>query len=229
MLAWQNGRRAAFRDRAEAGRELAGRLATHAADDPIVLALPRGGVAVGYEVAIGVDAPLDVVVARKLGAPQQPELAIGAIAPGGIVILDETTARYLNVSERALDEMVRREMIEMERRIRLYRGNRPAPDLRGRTVIVVDDGLATGLTARAAVASVRRQGPSSVILASPVCARETAMGLRADVDNAVCLMIPPDFQAVGLWYEDFSQLTDDEVVVLLESARSRNSRDGAPA
>ncbi len=184
-----------------------------------MLALPRGGVPVAYEVARALGAPLDLLVARKLGAPDQPELGIGAVAPGGVRLLNEHAVRVLGISEEYLQEVTRREMEELERRQRAFRGDQPPPDLRDRSVIIVDDGLATGITARAAVASVRLSAPRRIVLAVPVCAPEAATVLGREVDEIVCLARPDDFRAVGLWYEDFEQTSDEQVIDLLERAR----------
>jgi len=209
-----------FRDREDAGLRLAERLAPYRREDPIVLALPRGGVVIGYEVARALHAPLDVIVARKLGAPDQPELGIGAIAPGGVRVLDDTIVRALDIPMEQIERIAAREAGEMERRLHRYRGDRPKPDLRDRTVILVDDGLATGVTARAAVESIRRERPRRIVLAVPVCATETAELFRGLVDELVCLQMPREFRAVGLWYDDFDQTSDEEVVDLLNYARS---------
>jgi putative phosphoribosyl transferase len=191
----------------------------------MVLALPRGGVVVAFEIARALHAPLDVLVARKLGAPGHEELGIGAIAPGGVRVLDEQAVRWLGITEEQLQRIVARETEEMNRRLRLYRGNRPLPNVRGKTVILVDDGLATGATAQAAIASLRQQQPRRLVLAVPVCASETAERLRPEVDNLICVSIPPLFRAVGLWYRNYEQTTDQEVTDLLERA-ARNA--GAP-
>ena len=206
-----------FRDRAHAGRVLAAALARYAhRRDVIVLALPRGGVPVGCEVARALGVPLDVFVVRKLGVPGHEELAMGAIASGGVRLLNEDVVALAGVSEEAIDEVAAREAAEIRRRERVYRGDRGPPDLRGRTVILVDDGLATGASMRAAVAAVRRQGPSWVVVAVPAAAADTCETLRAEVDELVCVMTPEPFHAVGLWYEDFSQTSDEEVRQLLE-------------
>lgn len=204
-----------FADRVEAGRQLAARLSRYRDERPIVLALPRGGVVVGHEVARALEAPLDVIVARKVGAPGQRELGIGAIAPGGVEVIDPLTVEMLGIRREQIDAIVAEETAEMTRRIARFRGDRPAPDLRDRTVILVDDGLATGVTARAAIRSIQREQPRRLVLAVPVCAPETAEALRPEVDDLVCVESPPDFIAVGLWYDDFSQTTDDEVLELL--------------
>ncbi|HEU5170065.1 MAG TPA: phosphoribosyltransferase family protein [Gemmatimonadales bacterium] len=199
-----------FRDRADAGRRLAAALAPYAAARPIVLGLPRGGVVVGYYVARGLGAPLDVIVARKLGAPGQPELAIGAIAPG-VTVVEETVVRELRVPAGHLARITAAERRELERRDRVYRGDRPPPDLTGRTVIVVDDGLATGATARAAIAAVRTQNPAAIVLAVPVAAADSAARLRGEVDDLVCLDLPSGFEAVSQFYYEFLPVDDDEV------------------
>ena len=208
-----------FRDRRDAGRQLGQFLLRYRDAAPVVLALPRGGVPVGYEVARALGAPLDVLVARKIGAPSQPELGIGAIAPGGVIVLDERTVAALGVTEAELEAIVARETAEMQRRLARYRGDRPPPELRDRTVIVVDDGLATGVTARAAIASVRLEEPRAIVLAVPVAAPESARAFGALVDDLVVVIMPHDFRAVGLWYEDFEQTSDEEVLDLLNRAR----------
>ena len=215
-----------FRDRRDAGRQLGQLLLRYRDAASVVLALPRGGVPVGYEVARALGAPLDVLVARKIGAPSQPELGIGAIAPGGVIVLDERTVAALGVTEAELEAIVARETAEMARRLARYRGDRPPPELRDRTVIVVDDGLATGVTARAAIASVRLEEPQAVVLAVPVAAPESARAFGALVDDLVAVMMPYDFRAVGLWYEDFEQTSDEEVLDLLDRAR-RDLASGA--
>ncbi|MCG3117767.1 MAG: phosphoribosyltransferase [Candidatus Manganitrophus sp. SA1] len=216
-----------FNDRKEAGQLLAAPLMKYKKADPIVLAFPRGGVVVGYEVACDLDAPLDVVVARKLGAPDQPELGIGAIAPGGIRVLKEQTVRLLGLSEADIKQIAAEEEIEMNRRLRRYRDGGQMPDLRGRTVILIDDGLATGVTARVAIRSIRQQAPRQLIFASPVYAPDTAQTLSSEVDKVICLQVPTDFGAVGLWYKRFDQTSDEEVIALLKQARER-FRGGQP-
>jgi putative phosphoribosyl transferase len=214
-----------FPDRRDAGRQLGRLLLRYRDAAPAVLALPRGGVPVGYEVARALGAPLDVLVARKIGAPSQPELGIGAIASGGVIVLDERTLAALGVTEAELEAIVARETAEMERRLARYRGDRPPPELRDRTVVVVDDGLATGVTARAAVASVRLEEPRAVVLAVPVAAHESARAFGALVDDLVAVIMPHDFRAVGLWYEDFEQTSDEEVLDLLDRARRHPTTD----
>ncbi|GAB2886858.1 phosphoribosyltransferase [Streptomyces deserti] len=205
-----------FRDRREAGRQLAEQLRVRQDEgtlpDPVVLALPRGGVTVAREVARALDAPLDVLVVRKIGAPFQEELGVGAIAGDEEPLFDTDTLRRLSLSEAVLAPVVQRERAELRRRERLYRQGRPAPELRGRTVIVVDDGLATGATARAALRFLRRQDPARIVLAAPVCSPEAADLLRPEADEVICLYQPAAFMAVGLWYDDFDQLTDEDVL-----------------
>jgi predicted phosphoribosyltransferase len=209
-----------YRNREDAGRALARALtAAHAGrPDVIVLALPRGGVPVGAEVARALGAPLDVLLVRKLGVPGHEELAMGAIADGGVRVVNEDVLRALRVPVDAVEAVALEEGQELQRRARAYRGGRPAPDLRGRTVILVDDGLATGSTMRAAVAAVRRQGPARVVVAVPVGAEDTCEALRREADEVVCPRTPEPFYAVGAWYRDFLQTTDEEVRELLARA-----------
>lgn len=216
-----------YENRSDAGRKLAARLQKYRDRSPIIIALPRGGVPVAYEVARALGAPLDVLVARKIGAPGQEEFGIGAIAQGGAVYLNAELVRDLGVTREYLDAVTRRETAEMARRVKAYRGNRPPLDVSGRTVIVVDDGLATGATTRAAVKALRAQSPKEIILAVPVCAPESEFELRAEYDEVICASAPQHFRAVGLWYEDFEQTTDEEVVSLL--ARAERERTAAMA
>jgi len=209
-----------FKDRAEAGQKLAEALEQYRNDDPIILGLPRGGVVVGYEIAKALHAPLDIIVARKLGAPEQPELGIGAVAPGGVILLDRNAIEILHISEAEIDEVAARERAEMRRRLHHYRGDGEL-ELEDKTVIIVDDGLATGVTALAAIHSVRQMKPKQIVLAVGVCPRETAEVLRGEVDDLVCGATPEPFRAVGLWFEDFSQNTDEEVIGLLEKAHEQ--------
>lgn len=211
-----------FDDRADAGRRLADNLEVYRDQNPIVLALPRGGVVLGYEIARALDAPLDVFVARKIGAPAQPELGIGAVAPGGVTLVDREALQIMNVTDEELQALAEEEREEMNRRLRRYRGSEDVPDVRGRTVILVDDGLATGATATAAIHALRHLEPRRIVLAIAVCAPQTADALRGEVDDLVCVAAPEPFHAVGLWYRDFSQTTDDEVVDLLRRARARS-------
>jgi erythromycin esterase-like protein/predicted phosphoribosyltransferase len=205
-----------FADRAEAGRHLAGRLSTYACRrDVVVLALPRGGVPVGFEVARALHAPLDVFVVRKLGVPGHPELAMGAIASGGVRVLSDDLIHELGIPRSAVEQVAVRERLELERRERLYRGNRTLPSLKQRTVILVDDGLATGASMEAAVAAVRQLQPSAVVVAAPVGAAESCARLQRVADAVVCAETPEPFHAVGVWYRRFDQTTDEEVIGLL--------------
>jgi putative phosphoribosyl transferase len=216
-----------FRDRAEAGLALAGALSHYAGrDDVVVLALPRGGVPVAYEVAKALGAPLDVFLVRKLGVPGHEELAMGAIASGGVLVLDEGVLRWLGISEEQIQETLARELDELRRREAAYRDGRPLPDLKGKTVILVDDGLATGASMQAAARAVRRYDPARIVIAVPVASRATCDQFRDDVDEVVCAVTPEPFYAVGNWYADFSQTSDEEVRALLErAAEKRGPRD----
>lgn len=185
--------------------------------------MPRGGVPVGVEISRALDAPLDVIVARKLGAPGQPELAIGAIAPGGVRLVNERVVEWLGIPEDWIERTAEIELAELERRMQRFRGERSAPEIRDRSVILVDDGIATGMTARAAIRAIRSEEPRRIVLAVPVCARETAGKLSQEVDELVCLEIPDDLWAIGLWYRDFHQIPDEEVVELLERSDKRES------
>jgi len=208
-----------FKDRRAAGRALAGNLASYAGlDDVLVMALPRGGVPVGYEVARALDIPLDVFVVRKLGVPGQPELAMGAIASGGVRVLNDEVLRIVKVPAALIDQIEEREREELRRRELAYREGRPALDVTGKSVILVDDGLATGSTMRAAVRALKRQHAARVIVAVPVGASESCLALEKEADQVICLEQPEDFRAVGLWYDDFTQTTDAEVRELLEKA-----------
>ena len=206
-----------FRDRSEAGRLLAEQLPAYAGrPDVIVLGLPRGGVPVAYEVARALGAPLDVFVVRKLGLPGHEEFAMGAIASGGVRVLNESVMRQLFIPQDVIEEVSRRELRELERRERLYRSGRQPLDATGRTAILVDDGLATGSTMRAAAAALRELRPAAIVVAVPVAAAETCDEFRAEVDEVVCAVTPRPFRAVGIWYDDFSQTSDEEVRELLE-------------
>jgi predicted phosphoribosyltransferase len=184
----------------------------------LILALPRGGVPVAYEVALALNVPLDIFIVRKLGLPGQEELAIGAIASDGIRVLNRDIIRMLNVPEEVIQFVVRRELEELRRQERLYRGDRPLPEVRDRAVILIDDGLATGASMRAAVAGLRTRQPARIVVAVPAAAAETCDALRSEVDEVVCVMTPEPFYGVSRWYEDFSQITDEEVRALLEEA-----------
>jgi len=211
-----------FRDRAEAGRLLAELLQGYAGrDDVVVLALPRGGVPVGYEVAKALGAPLDVFAVRKLGVPGREELAMGAIASGGLLVLDRHLINSLGISNSEIQRAVAAELRELDRREAAYRGGRGPPELTGKTVILVDDGLATGSTMRAAALAVRERRPARVVVAVPVAAAQTCDEFRDDVDEIVCAVTPRPFHAVGVWYEDFSQTSDEEVRELLAQAAER--------
>jgi predicted phosphoribosyltransferase len=210
-----------FRDRSEAGRRLAEHLGDFSRQDGLVLALPRGGVPVGFEVARALDAQFDVFLVRKLGVPGYEELAMGAIASGGVTVRNEDAVRGLGIPARVIEAVAARERKELERRERAYRDDRPAPEVRGRTVILVDDGLATGSTMRAAVAALRRQGPARIVVAVPVGAATTCAELQGEADGVVCASTPDPFFAVGAWYQDFAQTTDDEVRALLMRAAER--------
>lgn len=205
-----------FRNRREAGRQLAVRLAAYAnRPDVLVLALPRGGVPVAYEVARALNAPMDVFLVRKLGVPGYEELAMGAIATGGVRVLNEDVVRGLDIPDYVIDAVAAREQEELERRERAYRDGRPPPDIRGRIVTLVDDGLATGATMQAAVKALRQQQPARIIVAVPTAAAETCERLKAEADEVICAMTPQPFYGVGRWYDDFSQTTDEEVRDLL--------------
>src|SRR3712207_1397116 len=217
-----------FRDREDAGRRLAERLSRYREEHPVVFALPRGGVPVGYEISRALGVPLEVLVARKLGAPGQPEFGIGAVAPDGVRVLNEEVVRRLGIPDEYIERITDRETAEVERRLKHFRGDRPEPDVRGRTAILVDDGLATGVTARAAIEALRRRHPRRLVLAAPVCAAQTAELLAPEVDELVCLEAPPDLGAIGFWYRDFAQTPDEEVVELLERARQEQSGEAAP-
>jgi predicted phosphoribosyltransferase len=208
-----------FRDRSEAGRLLAEKLAAYAnRPDVLVLALPRGGVPVAYEVARALGAPLDVFLVRKLGVPGHEELAMGAVATGGVRVLNEQVVYALGIPDYVVDTVTEWEQQELARRERLYRGDRPPPDVRGRTVILVDDGLATGATMYAAIQALRQQQPARIVVAVPTASPETCNELRKEVDDVICAITPEPFYGVGLWYEDFSQTTDEEVRDLLARA-----------
>jgi putative phosphoribosyl transferase len=210
-----------FANRRHAGKELATQLANYAnRSDVLVLALPRGGVPVAFEVARALRAPLDVFLVRKLGVPGHEELAMGAIATGGVRVLNEEVTNHIQISSSAIDEVATREEQELKRRERLYRGDRPPPSVQGRTVILIDDGLATGSTMRAAATALRNMQPSKIIVAVPVAAAETCADLRSEVDEVICGATPEPFMAVGAWYSDFEQTSDQEVRQLLDRIAS---------
>jgi putative phosphoribosyl transferase len=214
-----------FLNRREAGRVLASYLTQYSGrDDVIVLALPRGGVPVGFEVAQRLGVPLDVFLVRKLGVPGREELAMGAIASGGVRVLNQQVVRMLRISPRDIDEVAQLEQAELERREREYRGDRALPELRGKIGMLVDDGLATGATMRAAAKALRRLGPAKVVVAVPAAAPETCEEFRQEVDEIICAQTPEPFYAVGVWYVDFSPTSDQEVRDLL--ARAQRSESG---
>jgi len=214
-----------FRNRLHAGQALAERLATYAGrNDVHVLALPRGGVPVGFEVAQALGAPLDVLVARKLGVPQHSEYAMGALARG-VVLLDEDLLRRIRLDEAVLQAVIEAEQRELERRERLYRGDQPPPMLHGRIAILVDDGLATGATMRAAARALRAMGPARSVVAVPVAAADTCSDMHQEADEVVCAATPEPFRAVGCWYGDFSQTGDEEVQALLARSARRRQED----
>ena len=201
-----------YRDRVEAGQQLATKLMAYAnRPDVLVLGLPRGGVPVAFPVAERLSAPLDVFVVRKLGLPGHEELAMGAIATGGVRVVNEELVHLLHIAPEVIDAVAAREQRELEHRERLYRGDRPAPEIQGRTIILVDDGLATGATMRAAVTALRQQQPARIVVAVPVAARATCNELKTAVEEVVCATTPEPFYAVGVWYEDFSPTSDAEV------------------
>lgn len=212
-----------YRDRADAGRELARKLAEYRRrDDVIVLGLPRGGVPVAFEVATALGAPLDVFVVRKLGTPGQPELAMGAIASGGVRVLNHDVVAALGIPDDKIEEVAQAEGEELRRREQQYRGSRPPLDVRDKTVILVDDGLATGSTMRAAAAALKQEGAHKIVVAVPVAAEASCTAVRSEVDELVCAATPEPFWAVGQWYRDFDQTTDAEVHSLLELSARQN-------
>lgn len=215
-----------FANRIEAGRLLAKKLAAYSnRPDVVVLGLPRGGVPVAYEVAHALNAPLDVFLVRKLGLPGHEELAMGAIASGNVRVLNDDVVDYLGIPDDLIDQVVEREQRELERREKLYRGSYPPVPITDGTVIVVDDGLATGSTMRAAINALKKMGPARIIVAAPVAASQTCESFKDDVDSTcVCVMSPEPFQAVGFWYRNFSQTTDEEVCYLLKHARERRDK-----
>jgi erythromycin esterase-like protein/predicted phosphoribosyltransferase len=218
-----------FHDRAEAGRQLAAKLAAYTnRPDVLVLGLPRGGVPVAYEVARALGAPLDVFIVRKLGVPGYEELAMGAVATGGVRVLNEALVKRLGIPDYVIEAVAAREQEELKRRERLYRGGLPPPDVRGRTVILVDDGLATGATMQAAIRALRQQHPARIVVAVPIASREACEELREEVDDVICAVTPEPFHAVGLWYEDFSQTTDQEVREILARQRQDEETPATP-
>jgi putative phosphoribosyl transferase len=218
-----------FKDRIDAGRRLAAQLTSYARRaDVLVLALPRGGVPVAFEVARALGVPLDVFIVRKLGVPGHEELAMGAIASGGARLVDERLVQQLGIRDQQIEAVANAEQRELERRERQYRGDRPPPDVAGRTVILVDDGLATGASMRVAVAALRHEHAASVVVAVPIAPPETCELLRSEANDVVCAVTPEPFYAVGLWYEDFTQTTDEEVSELLARSAARTSASRSP-
>jgi predicted phosphoribosyltransferase len=217
-----------FRDRREAGRFLSGKLIAYAdRPDVLVMALPRGGVPVAFEVARALHAPLEVFLVRKLGVPGHDELAMGAIASGGVRVLNDDVIRALRIPDDVVDKVIARETHELKRRQRIYLGTRPIPAVRNRTAILIDDGLATGSTMRAAIAALRQQDPARIVVAVPVGAPETCAEFQSEADEAICALMPDPFYAVGAWYRDFSQTTDQEVRELLEQAEKEHAKLGS--
>ena len=209
-----------FRDRTDAGQFLSTKLMAYAnREDVLVLALPRGGVPVAFEVAKAINAPLDVFLVRKLGVPGNKELAMGAIATGDVLVLNEEVIKALDVPRVEIDLVTAKEKQELERRERIYRGDYPPPDVQGYTVILIDDGLATGSTMRAAVVALRKQTPGRIVIAVPIAAESTCNEFRSEVDEVICAVTPQPFLSVGTWYENFLQITDDDVREILKRAR----------
>jgi predicted phosphoribosyltransferase len=218
----KEGKMSPFQDRRDAGRKLAQKLSAYAGrPDVLILALPRGGVPVAYEVARALTVPLDIFIVRKLGLPGREELAIGAIASGGVRVLNNDIIRMLGIPEEVINFVAKRELQELQRREKLYRGDRSSPELRDRTVILIDDGLATGASMRAAVTRLRTQHAARIVVAVPAAAQETCDALRTEVDEIVCAITPEPFYGVGRWYKDFSQVTDEEVRILLQEANKQ--------
>lgn len=214
-----------FSNRTEAGLMLAQKLTAYTnRKDVLVMALPRGGVPVGYEVAKTLNVPLDICVVRKLGVPGHKELAMGAIASGGIRVLNYDVVSWLNISSEAIDEVAAKELRELQRRDRVYRGDRSPPDVQNHTVILVDDGIATGSTMRAAITILKQQQPKRIVVATPVAPLVVCQELKALVDEVVCLSMPDPFYAIGMWYENFAQTTDSEVRTLLEKSEPTVAR-----
>jgi predicted phosphoribosyltransferase len=215
-----------FKNRRDAGKFLATKL-THYAYQPnvLVLALPRGGVPVGYEIAVALDVPLDVFIVRKLGVPGYEEFAMGAIATGGVQVLNEEVVQHLGIPEKAIEAIAAEEWLELKRREKLYRGNRQSAEISGHRVILVDDGLATGSSMRAAVRALRQSNPDAIVVAVPVASRDTCDQFRSEVDEIVCGKTPDPFLAVGYWYDDFTQTSDGEVSALLDRAAHLRKAD----
>jgi putative phosphoribosyl transferase len=219
---------ARFRDRREAGQRLAAKLSTYADhSDVLVIGLPRGGVPVAAEVAKALHVPMDICLVRKLGVPSHKELAMGAIASGGVRVLNYDVLSWLKISSKTIDEVAARELRELQRRDRAYRGDRPPPEVRDRTVILVDDGLATGSTMRAAIGVLKEQHPQRIVVAVPVAAPDICQEMRGIVDEVVCVKTPDPLYAIGFWYENFAQTTDAEVCELLQQHFADSSSTSA--
>jgi putative phosphoribosyl transferase len=219
------GQMALFKDRVDAGIKLAKELSKYAnLSDVLILALPRGGVPVAFEVAKELNVKMDVFIVRKLGVPGNEELAMGAIASDNIRVLNEDVVRSFQIPERVINMVTENERRELERRERTYRGDRPNPEIRGSTIILIDDGLATGATMRAAAAALKTKNPAKIVIAVPTAARDTCEFFRREVDEVICVSTPEPFYGVGAWYEDFSQTTDKEVCELLDKARALPAR-----
>ncbi len=208
-----------FKDRTEAGKTLAEALSEYKDKNTIVLAIPRGGVVVAYEVAKALNAPLDLIIPRKIGAPSQPELAIGAVTEDGTTILNQDIIQYLRVPDDYIKTEVKRQVEEIKRRIQRYLGDKPRLSIEGKVVILIDDGVATGATTRAAIASIRKRKPASIVLAIPVGPPDTVKELREDADKVICLMTPEPFFAIGQFYENFEQTSDEEVIQILNKLK----------
>jgi putative phosphoribosyl transferase len=225
---WREESGPVFRDRREAGRKLAEKLQSYRdRPDVLVLALPRGGVPVGFELAEELNLPLDVFVVRKLGVPWQPELAMGAVASGGIRFLNQDVVRSMGVSEREISETIAREEATLRQRDLLFRDGRPAPRMAGQTVLVVDDGLATGSSMRAAIAALRQRNPARIVVVVPVGSAATCREFESEADQVLCLVTPEPFWAVGQWYADFSPTTDEQVQELLRQAKHQDDSQAA--
>ncbi len=212
-----------FKDRYDAGRKLSAELTGFRENNPILLGLPRGGVPVAYEAAKNLGADLDIFLVRKIGVPGREELAMGAIASGGVRVLNDNVINILNISEDSIEEASQKEKEELQRREKIYRDNRPFPSLENKTAILIDDGLATGASMRAAIKALKRHSPKKVIVAVPTASKDTCNEIKADVDEIICAFTPAVFRGVGEWYDDFSQTTDQEVIDLLEDAHSIKS------
>lgn len=216
-----------FEDRKEAGRRLGESLRKYKFEKPIILAIPRGGVLVGYEVAKALDAPFDVIISRKIGVPYQPELGMGAVAEGNIEILDKKLIKSLRIPKNLINEIIIRERAEIDRRKKLYRGNKPMINMENKVVILVDDGLATGVSAKAAITRIKKLRPKKIIFASPVCAQDSLKSMKHYVDEIFCISTPSGFDSVGKWYTNFEQVTDEEVKSLLKESSNLQLNRGS--